>query len=207
MLALGELWPIAVRTTGLAATLCALAAARAAAAAEPDGAAGSRLYAGVAVLALDFVDAHEGVTFDDASTGFGVYGGFRLHDRLALELSYDAFDAIDVRDIAGSGIVRLDVETERRTATFSVLREISLKELFGWPRDWRLYGTAGIYDSDLRRTVTTLGSNVRRSVRDGDTGLLLGAGVLYAVGPVELRGYVLGGGDAREVGAAVQLRF
>ena len=207
MPAFAAIRPKAARTAGLAATFCALAAAPVARAAEPDGANGSRLYAGVAVLALDFVDSHEGVTFDDVSTGFGVYGGFRLHDRLALELSYDAADAIDVRDIAGSGIVRLDIETERRTTTFSVVREVSLKELFEWPRDWRLYGTAGIYDSDLRRTVTALNTNTRRSVRDSDTGLLIGAGVLYALGHVELRGYLLSGGDAREFGAAVQFRF
>ena len=186
---------------------CALAAAHPAAAAEPEHALRSRLYAGISVSALEFDDAYRGVKLADSSTGAGVYGGFRLRDRLSLELSYDAFDAIDLHDIAGSGIVRLDVETERRTTALSVLREISLKELFDWRRDWRLYGSAGVYDSSLRRTITTRGSSTRTSVDDGDTGLLFGAGVLYGVSRVELRGYVLRGGDAREVGAAVQLKF
>lgn len=191
----------------LVAALCALAAAQSAAAAEPEHPLRSRLYAGVTFAALDFVDAYKGVRLSDTSTGFGVYGGFRLRERLSLELAYDSFDAIDLHDIAGSGVVRLDVETERRTTTLSVLREISFKELFDWRRDWRVYGAAGIYDSNLRHKVTTLGSSARRSVDDGETGLLLGAGVLYAVGRVELRGYLLNGGDAREAGAAVQLRF
>ncbi|HZF29762.1 MAG TPA: outer membrane beta-barrel protein [Gammaproteobacteria bacterium] len=189
------------------AALGGLAAASSAAPTEPDSGLRSRLYVGLAVAALDFDDAYKGLKLADSSAGIGVYGGLRLRDRLSLELSYDAFDAIDLHDVAGSGIVRLDIETERRTTALSVLREISFKELFDWRRDWRVYGTVGVYDSELRRTITMLGSNARTSADDGDTGLLLGAGVLYGVGRVELRGYVLRGGDAREAGAAVQFKF
>jgi hypothetical protein len=59
--------------------------------------------------------------------------------------------------------------------------EVSLKEIFEWRRDWRLFGTLSVYNSDVERTIT-------------------------------LRGYVrsfgvLADGEAREAGAAVQLRF
>ena len=179
------------------AALCALAAAGQAAGAErKHEPASSRLYAGLTFATLAFADDYRGVKLSDSSTGLGLYGGFRLRERLSLELSYDSFDAIDLHDIAGSGIVRLDVETERRTTTFSVLREISFKELFNWPRDWRIYGTAGVYDSELSRVATTLGSNTRTSLDDSDTGLVFGAGVLYGFGRLELRGYVSSGPDA-----------
>src|SRR6185295_2688407 len=131
-------------TTGLAA-LGLLAAAHPAGAAEPQHPHGSRFYAGMTVATLAFDDDYEGLKLDDSSTGYGIYGGFRIKERLALELSYDAFDAaIDLHDIAGSGIVRLDVATERRTTTLSVVRDISFKELFNWRRDWRVYGAAGV---------------------------------------------------------------
>src|SRR5689334_20835169 len=186
--------------------LCSLAPACRALAAEPAHAHRSRFYAGMTLAALDFDDNYRGIALSDSSTGLGVYGGFRLKDRLALELSYDSFDAIDLTDIAGSGIVRLDVETERRTATLSVLREVSFKELFDWRRDWRIYGTAGVYDSELRGTVTARGASstsTRSFVHDSDTGLVFGAGALYALGRFELRGFVLSGSDVREYGAAV----
>jgi hypothetical protein len=108
--------------------------------------------------------------------------------------------------------VRFDAKTERRTTALGVLREISLRELFGWRRDWRMFGVAGFYGSDLERTVTLLGSGAPASARDRDAGLFVGAGVIYELGRVELRGYVrelgvLDGGEAREAGGAVQFRF
>jgi hypothetical protein len=36
---------------------------------------------------------------------------------------------------------------------------------------------------------------------------LAAAGVLYKLGRVELRGYLRGWGDVREIGAAAQFRF
>jgi hypothetical protein len=197
-----------IATLGLAA-LVVVAAARSAAAAEPTRSLGSRFYAGMTVATLDFDDNYEGLKLDDSSTGYGVYGGFRLKQRLALELSYDVFDAaIGLHDIAGSGIVRLDVATERRTTTLSAVRDVSFKELFDWRRDWRVYGTVGVYDSRLTTIATTLGSSPRtKSVDDRDTGVLFGAGTLYTLGRVELRGYLLSGGDVREAGIGAQFKF
>jgi hypothetical protein len=57
-----------------------------------------------------------------------------------------------------------------------------------------------------------LGSDARSSAGDSDSGLFVGAGVIYQLGRVELRGYVrelgaLDRGEAREAGGAVQFRF
>jgi hypothetical protein len=195
-----------IATLGLA-TLAVLAAARSAAAAEPPKR--SRFYAGMTVATLAFDDDYGGIKLDDSSAGYGIYGGFRLKERLALELSYDAFDAaIDLHDIAGSGVVRLDVATERRPTTMGVVGDKSFKKVFDWKRDWRVYGAVGIYDSRLTTTATTLGPSPRtRSVDDSDTGVLFGAGTLYTLGRVELRGYLLSGGDVREAGVGAQIEF
>lgn len=196
-------------TLGLTA-LVVLGTARAVAAAEPKKPSlGSRFYAGASVATLDFDLDYEGLQVDDSSAGYSIYGGFRLRDRLALELSYDAFDrAIDLHDIAGSGVVRLDVATERRTTSLSLVRDVSLKELFDWRRDWRVYGTVGVYDSRLATSATTLGSSMHtRRVDDRDTGVLFGAGALYTLERVELRGYLLSGGGVREAGIGAQFKF
>jgi hypothetical protein len=180
--------------------------------ADREDRADGRFYAGTGLTRVTFEDQHGGVRLDDVSVGFVGYAGFRLREQLSLELSYDASDAIDRSNVPGSGVVRFDVVSERRTLAVSALREVSLQELFDWRRDWRVFGVVGIYESDLERTVTTLGSNARTVVGDRIDGVLLGAGFLRRIGGVEVRGYVrkfgfLDGGEAFETGATVQLRF
>jgi hypothetical protein len=192
---------------GLAAALSLDASA---ADAEDTGVA--RFYAGTGITRVSFDDAYNRVNVDDVSTGFVAYLGFRLREQLSLEISYDASDAIDRSDVAGSGVVRFDIAGERRTVAISALREVSLQDLFDWRRDWRVFGIAGIYASSLDRTVTTLGSNVRTASSERIDGALLGAGFLRRIAGVEVRGYVrqfgiLEGAEALETGATVQFRF
>jgi hypothetical protein len=181
------------------------------AAEAPKDTASHRFYAGVSVGSLQFHDSDKGVGFSDDSVGVGVFGGAYLKDKLSLELSYDSFTAIDLHDLAGSGITRFDVESRRRTVVLNVMREISMRDVFEWKRDWRVFGTAGAYSSSIARTVTTLGVGETAS-SEAITGAMLGAGVLYKVGPVDLRGYfrefgVLSDKEGRDFGIAVQRRF
>jgi hypothetical protein len=199
---------------GIAATIALLAALALPAARAEEGAktVGQRFYAGISAASLHFDDEQGGQEFSDSSTGLGLYAGFQLKPVLALELSYDDHDAIDLHDVAGSGVLRLDVLSQRRTVAITALREVSLKDLFNWKRDWRVFGTLAAYDSRIRRSITTSSSGAETTADDDTAGLALGAGVLYRVGPMELRGYVRGfgmldRGEAKEAGAAVQLRF
>ena len=78
-------------------------------------------------------------------------------------------------------------------------------------RDWRVFGAAGIYKSALRRSITPAAA-VTAPLSDDVTGLVLGAGVLYRVSGLDLRGYVreFGATDRREgteIGFGVQRRF
>jgi hypothetical protein len=171
-----------------------------------------RFYAGVTLGNLDFHDSYGGVHFNDASVGLGVFGGAYLKDHLSLELSYDSFAAIDLHDLAGSGVTRFDVESRRRTVALSVVREVSMRDIFEWRRDWRVFGMAGVYRSNIGRSITVLGTGQSSSADEGITGALLGAGVLYKVGPVDLRGYfrefgVLDNKEGRDIGIIVQRRF
>lgn len=204
-----------MRIASLALAFCSFAACQSSVhAADPEGEgdANARLYVGIGVARLTFDDEFNGLTFDDVSTGIAAYAGFRLNERLSLEVSYDAADAISLGDVAGSGIVRFNVVNERRTVSISALRELSLRDVFNWQRDWRLFGMAGIYRSDLERAITTIGSNERTDTDDQIAGALLGAGVIYRLSSIEVRGYVrklgvLDRGEAMETGASVQLRF
>jgi hypothetical protein len=191
----------------VAALVLVLGPLGAARAAEPTPSIGSRFYAGLNLASLKFDDRAEDVAFSDSSLGLGLYTGYRINDRLAVELSYDRFDAIDLHDLAGSGTVRFDVTSERRTLALSVVRQVSLRDLFDLRRDWRLFGMLGIYDSRVDRTLTLLDSGAEASSADQVTGALAGGGVLYGFGRVELRGYLRWWGDAQEIGAAAQLRF
>jgi len=171
-----------------------------------------RFYAGLSLGSLQFNDNYGGVKFNDSSVALGVFGGANLKDRLSLEISYDSFAAIDLHDLAGSGVARFDAESRRRTLALSVVREVSMRDIFEWRRDWRVFGMAGVYRSNIDRTVTTLGTGVSAPSSEGITGTLLGAGLLYKVGPVDLRGYfrefgVLNEKEGRDIGIAVQRRF
>ena len=196
-------WP---RTRAVAA-LVLMASAAAARAAEPTDSIGSRLYAGLELASLKVDDSYGGIDFSASTLGAGLYTGFWVNDRLAVELTYDWIDAIDLHDLAGSGVIRFDIKSERHTLALSVLRQVSLRDLFDFPRDWRVFGMLGVYESRVDRTVTDLGSNAQTSAGDTVTGALAAAGVLYRLGRVELRGYLRGWGDVREIGAAAQFRF
>ena len=171
-----------------------------------------RFYAGVTLGSLDLHDSYAGVRLHDSSVGLGVFGGLYLKDRLSLELSYDSFAAIDLHDLAGSGVTRFDVQSRRRTVALSVVREVSMSDIFEWRRDWRVFGMAGVYRSSFERSITVLGTGASSSADEGISGVLVGAGVLYKVGPVDLRGYFREFGvtdtkEGRDFGIVVQRKF
>ena len=171
-----------------------------------------RFYAGVTLGSLDFHDSYAGVNLHDSSVGLGVFGGAYLKDRMSLELSFDSFTAIDLHNVAGSGVTRFDVENRRQTVALSVVREVSMRDVFEWRRDWRVFGMAGVYRSNMDRTITLAGTGESSPADEGITGALLGAGVLYKIGPVDLRGYfrefgVLDHKEGRDIGIVVQRRF
>ncbi len=179
---------------------------------KKDAAPAQRWYAGVNLGSLDFRDSYAGVGLHDTSVGLGVFGGAYLKDRLSLELSYDAFTAIDLRDVAGSGVKHFDVKNQRHTVALAVVREVSMRDIFEWRRDWRFFGVAGAYRSDLDRSVTMLGASEPVRTADRINGVLLGGGVLYRLGPVDLRGYfrefgMLEDKEGHEIGVVVQRKF
>jgi hypothetical protein len=172
----------------------------------------TRFYAGVGAVSLTFAAEHEGVAFEDSSLGLGGYVGFKLRDNLGVEVSYSSADAVDLEDVWGSGVAKLDIAGEWDTLSVRAVGELSLKEWLRWRRNWRLYGALGGYDSRIRRTVTTRGTGASLRVRDDEAGVVLATGFLYEVGVVDLRGYVewFGVFDDREAwdaGVAVQMRF
>jgi len=183
-----------------------------AAVAADEPAKNSRFYAGIGLAALEMDDAHRGIAFDDSALVLVPYAGFRLRDNLDIEVAYLRADGLGPHDIPGSGVARLDIDERVETAVIRAVQRFSLSEWLEWRRSWQLFGTVGYYRTDIYRTVTTLNTGARESLRRDEAGLALGTGVLYEAGPVELRGYVdwfgvLDDREAREAGVAVQLRF
>jgi Outer membrane protein beta-barrel domain len=204
------------RMKPVALALCA--AASATAVAEDDDGADEgeqrpqRFYAGLGIANLEHEVDHEGIEFSDDSVGLDAFAGFRLSDRLDVEIAYKRFDGIEARDIAGSGVDRLDIEMPLDVVVIKAIASVSLRELLAWQRDWRLYGSAGAYRTDSDRTVTTLADGATETIEHHESGLTVGGGVLYRVGPVDLRGYVewfgvLDEAEAWDAGVAVQFNF
>ncbi len=141
------------------------------------------------------------------------YGGFELRDNLSLEVSprSDA-EALDLSDIADSASTPLDINSGWRTSTVKAVGALSLQELLSWQRDWRLLGAVGYHRSDIDRAAVTVGTRAGDAVSDDESGLLLGTGVLYTLGFVDLQGYVQWYGvfddrEAWDAGPAVRRRF
>ena len=205
MRALGK--PRSVLRTCVVAMLLLASAARARAE-EPAASLGSRLYAGFELSSVKVDDSYGGVNLNASTYAYGAYTGLWLKsDLLAIELSYDRTDPNDLHDVAGSGVLRFDAASQRRTLSVSVLRQVVLRDFLSLKRDWRVFGALGLYETDVHRTITDLASGAQTSAGENVTGALLSVGTLYTVGRVELRGYLRGWGDAREIGAAAQFRF
>jgi len=168
---------------------------------------GSRFYGGVDVAAIHYDDKYADIAFAGSSIGLGLYSGFRVNDHLSVELAYDEANAIDKHNVAGSGTVYFNVETELHSVSLSVQRQFSLRELFNLPRDWSAYAMFGVFDNNLDRTVTDLASYKQVSAQEQKGGVLGGVGMLYRLGRVELRGGLRFWGDARDVDFGAQFRF
>ena len=167
----------------------------------------SRFYGGINVASVHYDDKYADIAFAGSSIGLGLYTGFRVNDHLSVEVAYDATDAIDKHNVAGSGVVYFNVDTEVRALSASVQRQFSLRDLLNMPRDWRVYGTVGVYDSKVNRTITDLASYAEKEVREDKSGALAGFGVLYGLRRLELRGGFRFWGDGRDLGIAAQFRF
>ena len=196
---------------GVIAALVLAVAPWAARAAEPTAAKamtlGSRFYGGVEAASIHYDDKYADIAFAGSSIGLGLYGGFRVNDHLSVELAYDEATAIDKHSVAGSGTMFFDVETVLHSVSLSVQRQFSLRDLFNLPRDWSAYAMFGVFDNNLARTVTDLGSYKQTSVQEQKSGALGGVGMLYRLGRVELRGGLRFWGDARDLDFAGQFRF
>jgi hypothetical protein len=61
--------------------------------------------------------------------------------------------------------------------TVKAVGDLSPQELLTWRRNWPLFGTLGYYRSDLDRTAGNFRTGVGETVRDDESGSLLGDGV------------------------------
>src|SRR5215468_5857472 len=121
-----------VPRAGVVAAILLASVAYGARAAEPTAAKpsslGSRFYGGVDVAAIHYNDTYGDVAFGGSSIGLGLYTGFRVNDKLSVELAYNETNAIDKHDVPGSGVVIFNVESELHTVSASVVRQVSLRE-------------------------------------------------------------------------------
>jgi len=201
----------------LAALACSVALAddaprRNAALEDARGAEATRFDAGLGAATEEYEGRYDGRWLDGALFGIDAFGGFRLRDNLSLEVSAQSDDVMDLNEIAGSGTTRLDINSGRNRATVKAVGDLSPVEWLSWWRNWQLFGALGYYRSDIDRTVANLGTGIGETVRDDESGLMLGSGVLYKLELVDLRGYVDGYGvlDDRETwdaGVAVRMSF
>lgn len=173
--------------------------------------ADARFYAGVGAVRSSYEGERRGIAVDDSSVAFDVPPGYLVTDTLGLAVAYTSLDVLAVPDIAGSGGDRLGIDAGLYAVIVKPVAELSLPEASGRQRDGRLYDAIGYARADAGRTVTG-GHGNSEAVHEEESGLLLGAGVLYKLGVADLRALVerfdvLDEGEARDTGVAAPFSF
>jgi len=155
---------------------CALLAAASASALGQDV---SGAYLGATVGNLTYTEEADGLVsqsnFDDSSSTYRLYGGYRLGKRLALELGYSRSDGVaDTIDMNVDGVIPVDVSSDFAMTTARALVHFPI----GAERlpfvSLSLFAGLGIYNADSDWSGSVDGNQLVAfsGTEDGSTALL-----------------------------------
>jgi hypothetical protein len=192
---------------GLVAAALLACCAAPLAAEELDG----RFYFGAGVSMADHSGDQEGIAFDDTPVGATLYGGAQLSERIAIEGSLLSFPRVSSGELLGSGVSRLKVDSELNVVVVRGVFSLYLGDGFPRAARWTLFGTAGGFSSRESRSVAELTTVSASSAKIDDSGVALGAGVLYDLERLRLRAaFEQRGGrhtDQTAIGVSAEFRF
>lgn len=152
------------------------------------------IYAGAGIGTATIEDSEEGLSFDDSSTAWKIFGGYQFHENFAAELAYlDFGEANDTVDD-----VRVEAEIDGWSA--------SLLAMTTSTSNLQVFGKVGYFDGEA--DVSALGL----SVDNDDSGLTLGAGVKANISDafnlrIEFDWYDADLDDLWSLGVGAEVRF
>lgn len=152
------------------------------------------VYAGAGIGTSTVEDSAEGLSFDDSTTAWKIFGGYQFHPNFAAEVAYlDFGEASDTVE---------DVRVEADIDGFSV----SVVGVTPAQSNLQVFGKVGYFDGEA--DVSALGL----SVDDDDSGLALGAGVKANISDafnirIEFDYYDSDLDDLWTLGVGAELRF
>ncbi len=177
------------------------------AAEELDG----RFYVGAGLGLADHSGDQEGIAFDDTAVGAALYGGRQLSERIAIEGSLLSFPSVTSGELLGSGVSRLKVDSDLNVLVVRGVFSLYLGDGFPRAARWTLFASAGGFASRESRSVAELTTATASSRKIDDSGVALGAGVLYDLKRLRLRAaFEQRGGrhtDQTAIGVTAEFRF
>jgi len=139
----------------------------------------SGAYIGATVGSLTYTERADGLVsqsdFDDSSSTYRLYGGYRLGKRLALELGYSKSDGIeDTVDLDLGGVVPVDLSSDFSMTTARLLMHFPINAERLPFVSLSFFAGVGIYDADLDSSGSVGGLQLvtAQSSEDGSTALL-----------------------------------
>ena len=139
----------------------------------------SGAYIGATVGSLTYTEEADGLVtqsnFDDSSSTYRLYGGYRLGRRLALELGYSRSDGIeDTVDLDLGGVVPVDLSSDFSMTTARLLMHFPINAERLPFVSLSFFAGVGIYDADLDSSGSVGGLQLvtAQSSEDGSTALL-----------------------------------
>lgn len=170
-----------------------------------------RFYFGAGVDFAGHTARQDGLEFEASPAGAAVYGGVQLRERIAIEGALLAQPNVSSGEMAGSGVQRLRIDSGVSLLIVRSVLSLYLGDGFPGAARWTLFGTAGAFAAADSRRVAERTTATSSSVSIDDSGLALGAGVLYDLKRVRLRA-ALEQRDGRQIdqtafGIAAEFRF
>lgn len=139
----------------------------------------SGAYLGATVGNLTYTEKADGLVntsdFNDSSSTYRLYGGYRLGRRLALELGYASSDGVsDTVDVDLGGVVPVDITSDFTMTTARALMHFPINAERLPFVSLSFFVGAGVYDANVDSTSSASGQQTLAfsSTEDGSTALL-----------------------------------
>jgi len=178
--------------------------------AAPSGAQESeRFYVGAGLGVLDYRGDFEGIGYSESPPLLRLYGGWQVRERTAVEVAVGQAAGFSTGEIRGSGLERLDIAADYRSVAVRGVFSVALRDVVPKWQRLTLFGTVGGFSASEKRQVDQLVAGQVRADVAKDSGITLGAGVLYRLSKLNLRASFeqLDGRDANQSALEIGTEF
>lgn len=144
-------------------------------------------YGSVALGATDFEDGYLGVGYQDTPLSLEAVAGYRFDWIWSVEATLQTLGDVERRNVAGSGLDRLDIKTDVNATSLRIRLWVPLSDLYDMQNPMDVFGFAGIQRTRIDRSAIETNSARTFAQRATDYGPTMGVGLTYEVRGLQWR--------------------